>query len=134
MEVSLFRFLSEKFESVGRISVERVVSGTGLVNVYEFLVHAFPDRVDAAVQREYLDTKKDDRARVVAVHATADAKAPDAASKKEKSLCYEAMQIMMNAYGCEVGSAAIKWIPTGGLFVTGGLLPCCRFLTVVGLI
>jgi hypothetical protein len=25
--------------------------------------------------------------------------------------------------GGEVGSAAIKWIPTGGLFVTGGLTP-----------
>lgn len=28
-----------------------------------------------------------------------------------------------SAYGCEVGSAGIKWIPTGGLYVTGGLTP-----------
>jgi glucokinase len=28
-----------------------------------------------------------------------------------------------SAYGCEAGSAAIKFIPTGGLFVTGGLTP-----------
>lgn len=28
-----------------------------------------------------------------------------------------------SAYGCEVGSAAIKFIPTGGMFVTGGLTP-----------
>lgn len=28
-----------------------------------------------------------------------------------------------SAYGSEVGSAAIKWIPTGGLYVTGGLTP-----------
>jgi glucokinase len=30
---------------------------------------------------------------------------------------------LLSAYGSEVGCAAIKWIPTGGLFVTGGLTP-----------
>uniref|UniRef100_A0A7S3PDE4 Glucokinase n=1 Tax=Amphora coffeiformis TaxID=265554 RepID=A0A7S3PDE4_9STRA len=34
-EVSLFRYLSNKFKSKHRISVERVVSGIGLANVYE---------------------------------------------------------------------------------------------------
>jgi glucokinase len=33
------------------------------------------------------------------------------------------MSILMSAYGCEAGNTAIKWIPTGGLFVTGGLTP-----------
>ena len=28
-----------------------------------------------------------------------------------------------SAYGSEAGSSAIKFIPTGGLFVTGGLTP-----------
>mmetsp|Transcript_42 Transcript_42/g.72 ORF Transcript_42/g.72 Transcript_42/m.72 type:complete len:149 (-) Transcript_42:17-463(-) len=42
---------------------------------------------------------------------------------KPGTLCQQAMSIMMSAYGCEVGSAAIKWIPIGGLFVTGGLTP-----------
>ena len=31
--------------------------------------------------------------------------------------------LLTSAYGCEVGSAAIKFIPTGGMFVTGGLTP-----------
>jgi glucokinase len=31
--------------------------------------------------------------------------------------------LLFSAYGSEAGSAAIKWIPTGGLFVTGGLTP-----------
>mmetsp|Transcript_22867 Transcript_22867/g.64754 ORF Transcript_22867/g.64754 Transcript_22867/m.64754 type:complete len:134 (+) Transcript_22867:1-402(+) len=29
----------------------------------------------------------------------------------------------MGAYGSEVGSASIKFIPTGGMYVTGGLTP-----------
>ena len=39
------------------------------------------------------------------------------------TLCQEAISIMISAYGCETGSVAIKFIPTGGLFVTGGLTP-----------
>jgi glucokinase len=37
--------------------------------------------------------------------------------------CFGFLNICSSAYGCEAGSAAIKFIPTGGLFVTGGLTP-----------
>lgn len=112
LEVELFQFLSHKFESKHRISVERVVSGKGLANVYEFLAQKFPDRVDPKMHADFLQAG-DEQGRVVAEQAHADA----------NSLGCQALQIMMNAYGCEVGSAAIKFIPTGGLFVTGGLTP-----------
>ena len=29
----------------------------------------------------------------------------------------------LSAYGSEAGSAALKWIPTGGLYLTGGITP-----------
>lgn len=110
VEVSLFKYLNNKFSSKGRISVERVVSGKGLANVYEFLAHQFPEQIDKKIHKEFLGAE-DQQGRVVAVNA------------KPGSLCRQAMSIMMSAYGCEAGSAAIKWIPTGGLFVTGGLTP-----------
>jgi glucokinase len=91
-----------------RVSVERVVSGIGLADVYDFLAQSkYPDRADTAVLQEFLSAK--DQGRVVGENATTD------------ELCALAMKIMMTAYGCEVGNAAIKFIPTGGLFVTGGL-------------
>jgi len=110
LEIKMLQYLMHKFESKTRISVERVVSGIGLANVYEFLTNEFPDRVDKKVQEEF-DAADDDKGRVVAVNA------------KKGSLCLDAIDMMMRAYGCEVGNAAIKWIPTGGLFVTGGLTP-----------
>mmetsp|Transcript_7912 Transcript_7912/g.22042 ORF Transcript_7912/g.22042 Transcript_7912/m.22042 type:complete len:487 (+) Transcript_7912:264-1724(+) len=112
LEVELFAYLSQKLASKGRISVERVVSGKGLANVYEFLAHKFPECCDPQLHAEFLHAG-DQQGRVVAVEAQRDA----------SSLCRRAMSILMSAYGCEVGSAAIKWIPTGGLFVTGGLTP-----------
>lgn len=36
---------------------------------------------------------------------------------------FDSFNAYCSAYGCEAGSAAIKFIPTGGLFVTGGLTP-----------
>lgn len=110
MEIKMLQYLMHKFQSKTRISVERVVSGIGLANVYEFLASEFPGRVDPQVQKEF-DAAGDDKGRVVAVNA------------KPGTLCLETIEMMMGAYGCEVGNAAIKWIPTGGLFVTGGLTP-----------
>lgn len=37
LQIELLRFLKKKFLSANRVSVERVVSGIGLANVYEFL-------------------------------------------------------------------------------------------------
>ncbi len=44
-------------------------------------------------------------------------------SLKEGSLTAQAAQIMFAAYGAEVSNASLKFIPTGGMFVTGGLTP-----------
>mmetsp|Transcript_27710 Transcript_27710/g.52199 ORF Transcript_27710/g.52199 Transcript_27710/m.52199 type:complete len:408 (-) Transcript_27710:348-1571(-) len=111
LEVELMEYLKEKFDGANRVSVERVVSGRGLANVYEFLAKKFPDRVDAAIQEEFLNAG-DQQGRVVGVN-----------SGVEGSLMQQAAQIMISAYGAEVGNASLKFIPTGGIYVTGGLTP-----------
>lgn len=113
LEIRMFQYLDKKFNGQGRISVERVVSGTGLANVYEFLAHKFPNRRVKRVHEAFLKAG-DEQGKIVALNAK---------SGDKGSLCEQAVSIMMSAYGCEAGSAAIKWIPTGGLFVTGGLTP-----------
>lgn len=45
---AMVQFIKEK-HSIPRVSVERVASGSGLVNVYEFLCLKYPERVDNAV-------------------------------------------------------------------------------------
>ena len=111
LEVELLDYLKGKFSSQHRISVERVVSGRGLANVYEFLAQKFPERVQTNVHEEFLNAG-DQQGRVIGVN-----------SSTEGSLAQQAVQIMFAAYGAEVGNAALKFIPTGGMFVTGGLAP-----------
>ena len=52
LEIKMLGFLKERFASKHRISVERVVSGTGLSNCYDFLAHEFPDKIHAEIHEE----------------------------------------------------------------------------------
>ena len=38
-------------------------------------------------------------------------------------LCRQAMHIMIDVYGSEAGTVALKWLPFGGLYIAGGLAP-----------
>lgn len=38
-------------------------------------------------------------------------------------ICKHALAIFVAAYGAEAGNAALKYLPTGGLFLAGGLTP-----------
>jgi glucokinase len=111
LEIEMFQYLSHKFESKHRISVERVVSGIGLANVYDFLAYKYPSQIDDTIHTTFLHAG-DLQGAIVAANSTTSG-----------SLCAQAMDIMMSAYGCEAGSCAIKWIPIGGLFLTGGITP-----------
>merc|ERR1712232_1090742 len=68
LEVKMWKFLKDKFCHKSRVSVERVVSGTGLANCYEFFAHEFPKKVDKKVHEEYLEAG-DLKGKVVAVNA-----------------------------------------------------------------
>jgi glucokinase len=82
LEIELWTYLRNKFSYRSRLSVERVVSGPGLANIYEFLAHYFPARVNPEVQFQF-ENETDMKGKVVAVNAT------------DGSLCKQAMEIMM---------------------------------------
>jgi glucokinase len=96
LEIKMLQYMKKKFDSKTRISVERVVSGIGLANVYEFLTEEYPDRVDPKVQAEF-DAAGDDKGRVVAVNA------------KELTLCLEAIELMMRCV-CRLDSKALAFL------------------------
>jgi len=110
LEIELLEYLKAKFAQKHRVSNERVVSGIGIANIYEFLTHKYPDRVEREVNAE-IDAAGDNRGGVIAKHAS------------PGSLCNQAIDIMVAAYGSEAGNLALKLIPLGGLYLTGGITP-----------
>ena len=95
-----------------RVSVERVVSGPGLAAVYGFLrTHwAYKTDVHAAYDADYLNAPSDKRGAIVAKCAG-----------EENRVCAKAVEIFMQCYGSETGVAALKWLPYGGLYISGGI-------------
>jgi len=107
-QIELLRYLKVKFSAWNRISVERVVSGKGICNVYEFLAYKNPRRVDRTLHKEFL--KKPGDASVVASGASIDG-----------SLCQEALKIFSSCYGAQAGTVALAVMPFHGLYLTGGV-------------
>ncbi|HEV2486987.1 MAG TPA: glucokinase [Terracidiphilus sp.] len=107
-EIDLLRFLKQKYN--GRISTERVVSGQGLTNCYEFL-----REVRGLEEPAWLAE------RIAAEDPNAVITEMALAAKSE--ICEKAMDMFVSAYGAEAGNLALKILSVGGLYVGGGIAP-----------
>jgi glucokinase len=70
LENELLAFLQKKFgreAELGRVSAERIVSGKGIENVYEFLAQRFPDQVDERHHKLIMDQEEPAKVRVALV-------------------------------------------------------------------
>lgn len=108
LEIELLKFLREKF---GRVSVERVVSGQGLKNIYEFLRDVKKMDEPAWLKDEILENG--DAAAIVSKNGIA--------GKSE--ICELTLEIFVSAYGAAAGNLALKMLATGGVFLGGGIAP-----------
>ncbi len=107
-EIDLLRFLKQKYN--GRISFERVVSGQGLTNCYEFLREVRGMEEPASLA-----------ARMAAEDPNAVITELALAAKSE--ICQKALDMFVSAYGAEAGNLALKVLSVGGLYVGGGIAP-----------
>lgn len=106
-EVALWRWLSAHH---GHVSVERVVSGQGLVNIHAFLKHS------GLVEPDWLGLRlaaSPDSAAVIA----------QAGLAGEAAICVEALEMFLSAYGAAAGNLALTALATGGVWLGGGIAP-----------
>ena len=118
LEFQLLQYLREKYD-IQRISVERVVSGQGIVAIYQFLrdrkfAQESPD-VEKIIRTWEQETGRSEKS--VDPAATI----ANAAMEKRDRLCEQTLQMFVEAYGTEAGNLAIKLLPYGGLYVAGGI-------------
>lgn len=117
LEFQLLRYLRDKL-GVSRISVERVVSGMGIVAIYQFLRDRQAITESPAVaeairtwERQAGQEKTVDPGAVIAMAAATD----------RDPLCRETMELFISLYGAEAGNLALKLLPYGGLYIAGGV-------------
>ncbi len=107
-QCGLLRALIHKY---GHVSYERVVSGMGVAEMYEYLraSHFAPESPDV---RAALDAGKDLGA-VIGEHALAGTDALSSA----------VIDLLVDAYGAEAGNMALKVVARGGVYLVGGIAP-----------
>src|SRR5262245_4971805 len=109
LEIELLRYLREKFG--GHVSYERVLSGPGYMNCYEFLR-----------DRGYYPESAELKARLAASDP------PSAAVTQlgiagADPLCVATNDLFTAIYGAEAGNLALKCVAVGGVYVGGGIAP-----------
>jgi glucokinase len=107
-EIDLLRFLRQKYN--GRISYERVVSGMGLTNIYEFLCEVRGMEEPAWLAERM---KQEDPNSVIT----------ESALQARSEICEKAMDMFVSAYGAEAGNLALKVLSVGGMYLGGGIAP-----------
>ncbi len=107
LEDRLVAFVRARF---GRVTRDRLLSGGGLVLMYEFL-EADGFAPPQAFVREAFD--QEDPAAVISRFGISG----------EDRLCSEALRMFVAIYGSEAGNLALQFRATGGLYVGGGIAP-----------
>lgn len=107
-EFALLKFLEARF---GHVSVERVASGTGIANIYDFLTTLGRYPVPRTLEAEV---------------AVADDPTPTivrAALGGATPICAAALDLFVRVLGDVVGNVALMLLATGGVFLGGGMPP-----------
>lgn len=116
LEFQLLKYLLDKHQ-ITRVSAERVVSGQGIVAIYQFL----RDRQYAQESAEVAEAIKTWERQAGMTSKTVDPAATIAQAAAEDRLCAKAMEIFVAAYGAEAGNLALKLLPFSGLYIAGGI-------------
>jgi glucokinase len=94
-----------------RVSVERVVSGPGLIRIHEFLQEARA----GVPSREFLEevAKREDMGEVIGEFALA----------QRDALASRALDLFIAAFGAFAGDMALATLAHGGVYLAGGIAP-----------
>lgn len=111
-EQRLLRFLAERF---GRVSWERVVSGPGLRNIFDFLVADGRTPAPEVVER----MEGGDPSAVIGA----------AGLERRCPTSREAVELFVELYGAQAANLALSVMSLGGMYVGGGIVT--RLLPVV---
>lgn len=105
LEIELLKYLLKKHK---RVSYERIISGSGLANIFDFLVeYGYGVPNEETLER----FKDDDKSQVISEMAL---------SGKDK-LCCDSLEIFASILGSHAGNLVLTNLTTGGVYLGGGI-------------
>jgi len=114
-EFELFQYIC-RHKQIDRVSNERVVSGPGIVTIYEYLrdtsnLSETPEVAHVVRLWEAQSEQSVDPTGLISALAIA----------KTDPLSQATMELFVSVYGAESGNLALKILPYGGLYLAGGI-------------
>lgn len=106
----------------GRVGAEHVISGPGLINIYQFTHRAFgtgPMITPNTIAPSRLCTGVGDVGQITDLPA----RITESARQRRCPMCVEAFDMFLAAFGAEAGNLALRALATSGLYVGGGIAP-----------
>ena len=107
LEIELLRYTQTKYS---RVSVERVLSGPGLFNIYEFLRECGHGKEDREIAEAF---HTQDPSSVISKAALA----------HQCKMCVKALDMFVAIYGAVAGNIALTLKAIGGVYIGGGIAP-----------
>lgn len=104
LQMELLGYLQKKY---GRISCERILSGPGIRNIYEFLRDAHKAE-EPAWLRDQINAAQDVPALISQL-----------ALEGKSAICEQTLTIFVSVFGAETGNCALHYMSTGGIFIGG---------------
>ena len=106
VEIELLQYLMKKYENQ-HVSYERILSGPGIKNIYEFLRDTSKEEEPAWLRDELAGT------------SDAPALISQLALTNKADICDRTLSMFVSVLGSEAGNCALKFMGTGGIFVAG---------------
>ncbi|GJQ58147.1 MAG: glucokinase [Candidatus Scalindua sp. AMX11] len=106
IEIELFTYLQSRY---GHVSYERLLSGPGLVNIYQFLKDKGHGTEPPELQRRL---QEEDASFVIS----------SSGSRGQYKLCVQALEIFASILGAQAGNMVLTMLATGGIYIGGGIV------------
>jgi glucokinase len=106
VEVDLLKYLLGKY---AHVSCERILSGPGIKNIYDFLRDSRRAEEPAWLKDQITQAPNPP------------ALVSQLALEKKAPICEQTLEIFVSAYGAEAGNCALKFMSTAGIFIGGSI-------------
>jgi glucokinase len=104
VQIELLAYLQKKY---GRVSCERVLSGPGIHDIYDFL-RATKKAEEPVDLRDQLNAVADPSPLISRL-----------ALERKFPICEQTLSIFVDVFGAEAGNCALRYMTTGGIYIGG---------------
>jgi len=105
LQIRLLKYLMGKF---GHVSCERILSGPGICDIFDFLISEMAMKTDCDIEAKIAE---DDKAKVIS----------ESAVNGTSEVCSQTMNIFVSVLGAHAGNIALTANSSGGIYLGGGI-------------